>query len=167
MQSQALPSSDCHSGFVSSNVGGSLSCFQQGATTWPLLSHLGFVKRASYSAGDAGHRRVIHSFRLHLRGLEMCRACGQNLGPDSEQGHRGPVPTVCKADGGVDRQNRERGGLGQGWRGNQGRNNLRGNTQRGLERVCPWSKEGLVQSVHLQSSNGFVPGVGSGVRWRA
>lgn len=56
MQSQALPSSDCHSGFVSSIVDGSLSCFQQGATTWPLLSHLGFVKRASYSAGDAGHK---------------------------------------------------------------------------------------------------------------
>lgn len=66
----------------------------------------------------------------------------------TEQGHRGPVPTVCKADGGVDRQNTERGGLGQGWRGNQGRSDLRGNTQRGLERVCPWSKEGLVQSIY-------------------
>lgn len=38
----------------------------------------------------------------------MCLACGQNLGPDREQGYHDPVPTVCKADRGVDRQNTER-----------------------------------------------------------
>lgn len=38
----------------------------------------------------------------------MHRASGQNLGPDREQGHRDPVLTVCKADGGADRQNTER-----------------------------------------------------------
>lgn len=63
----------------------------------------------------------------------MCRACGQNLGPDREQGHRGPVPTVCKADGGVDRQNTERGGLGQGVERKPGKERLGEETRKGAE----------------------------------
>lgn len=44
MQNQALPSSDCHSGFVSSIVDGSLSN-SKGATTWPSAFTPGLCKK--------------------------------------------------------------------------------------------------------------------------
>ena len=79
----------------------------------------GLHKKSQLLSGDAGHKES-RSF-TQATSWRTCdaSASGKNLGPDREQGHGDPALTVCKADGGADRQNTERGGLGQGWRGTQ------------------------------------------------
>lgn len=93
----------------------------------------------------------------------MCPACGQNLGPDREQSHHDPVPTICKADGGVDRQNTERRAWSRVER-SPVKEGLERKHARGAGESPSMVEGGLVQSVHLRSSNMSVPGVGSGVR---
>lgn len=121
------------------------------------------LQKASYSEGDAEHKResFIHSADI----LEDCpqRASMWTKHWDPTESEVLMELTICQADGCVDRQSTERLEPGQGWRGAQQRKGLRGSKQRGLERVCSREKEGFVQTMHLQSFS--VPVLGAERMW--
>ena len=70
----------------------------------------GLCIKSQLLSGDAGHKESCSFMQATSWRTCDASASGKNLGPDREQGHRDPVLTVCKADGGADRQNTERGG---------------------------------------------------------